>query len=142
MESINKKLWTIDEEQKLLNHYKEFSGNLELIAQRHMRSVRAIDMRITKIIQDLKTKKKDMSMVESLFSGKMSSEEFKNRWNTTSMNTSPKKMGDEFSNLVLKYLTGIDEKCESLEARLLNIEKNVNRILKKMKTTEHDELKK
>lgn len=140
--TFSKKYWTAQEETHLIKNYNELGGNLTEIAKRHDRTIRAIDMRITKLIKDKKQNQHLESDVAALFGGKMASQEFKDRWNSPSMEkdsaTSRKKnnadnYSNEFCSLVLKYLTNMDEKIDELDRRVRKIEKIAIRLSKAMK---------
>lgn len=140
--TFSKKYWTAQEETNLIKNYNELGGNLEDIAKRHDRTVRAIDMRITKLIKDKKNNQQTGPEVAALFGGKMSPQEFQDRWNSPSTeNTAStrKKSGgsnnysNDFCSLVLKYLTNMDEKIDELDQRVRKIEKIVIRVGKAYK---------
>lgn len=135
--TYSKKYWTTQEETLLIKNYNELDGNLAEIARRHDRSIRAIDMRITKFIQDRKKNQQSASDVAQMFGGKMSAHEFQERWNSPSMDN--RKQGtpvesNECGSLVLKYLTNMDEKLDELAKHIHKIEKMVIRLSKASKT--------
>jgi hypothetical protein len=128
------KYWTIDEEKELVLNYKSTNGDLKTIASRHGRTQRAIDMRLTKIIKDMKSDNMKASDVFQLFGGHMSQENFNDRWESQAIvpasSGAPHNNSTQNMNLLLKYMTDAEEKLQMMEKRMSTMESQLTRIIK------------
>lgn len=109
------KLWSREEEKQLIYHIKNYNGDMTKVAQELGRSVRAVDIRTTKVMQELKTDRTITTFdIVKLFGNVFSEEQVKQR-----LRVDMKTIGSN-DDSILKTL---DEKLDMLSRRLVKIEK-------------------
>lgn len=141
------KKWSVQEEQEMIHHLQQTHGDIEKVARALGRSARAIDMRITRVLQTMKrTKNTSVPDLHRIVGGSLSEQEITNRlavnmdaWNqqpqkTSSSSTELREGGNHnhSSALILRYLTSIEEMLHDMNNRLGVMEKAL--VKKKHKT--------
>jgi hypothetical protein len=130
------KYWSTEEEKELVLNFKSTKGDLKAIAARHGRTQRAIDMRLTKIIKDMKNDNIKASDVFQLFGGHMTKENFNERWDSptiTPPSSGTSQNSTQTINLLLKYMTDAEEKIQRIEQRVAVIESQLKPLIKHYK---------
>lgn len=135
MASNNKKFWTPVEEKQLIQNYKEFHGDLVKISERHARTARAIDMRLTKIIQDLKAEDVPKQHIHNLFgTDVMTESEFHERWHTKTQTEPPRSNSNSKSLIdVIKAVDEVKSELKNLYQKQSSVEQHLQRVIKMLK---------
>lgn len=117
------RLWTREEEKKLIQNLQEYNGDMTKVSNEHGRSVRAIDIRTTKIMQELHiTDSISVGDIYKLFGGVFSESQIQKRLNTDMTSLSSKNE---------PTLKSIEDRLDAMTKKLVKIEKLLKKKISK-----------